>query len=171
MSKPTSKSDGSTTESAMVKTVTYHPKRPIKLKKIKAPSVIIPAKIDWKTDDTGNKVPVSGEFGDVYFSHADGLAESRYVFIERNQLPERLENLAPQQCFTIAELGFGTGLNLLAVWQLWRQLRSTQPSLSTSRLHIITTEKYPIPLEDLTQILLLWSKEKCVGFRGSLKVQ
>jgi len=119
-------------------------------------NVITPAKIDWQTDDTGNMVPVSGEFGDVYFSHADGLAETRHVFLEHNQLPERLVYLAPKQCFTIAELGFGTGLNLLATWQLWRQLRETNPQLATARLHFITTEKFPIPLADLTQILALW---------------
>ena len=121
-------------------------------------SVITPANIDWQTDDTGNKVPVSGEFGDVYFSHADGLAETRHVFLTHNQLPERLSKLAPQQSFTIAELGFGTGLNLLATWLLWRQLRRTHPHLATARLHFITTEKHPIPLADLTKILALWGQ-------------
>lgn len=121
------------------------------------PNVIIPATIAWQSDDSGNQVPVSGEFGDVYFSHADGLAESRYVFIEGNQLPERLANLKAHQVFTIAELGFGTGLNLLAVWQLWQQLRSTYTHLASARLHFITTEKHPILLEDLRQILGLWS--------------
>ncbi|MFP3455351.1 FAD-dependent 5-carboxymethylaminomethyl-2-thiouridine(34) oxidoreductase MnmC [Psychrobacter sp. SIMBA_152] len=121
-------------------------------------NVITPAKIDWQTDDTGNMVPVSGEFGDVYFSHADGLAETRHVFLEHNQLSERLAHLAPKQCFTIAELGFGTGLNLLATGQLWRQLRETNPQLATARLHFITTEKFPIPLADLTQILALWGQ-------------
>lgn len=121
-------------------------------------NLITPANIDWQVDDTGNKVPVSGEFGDVYFSHADGLAESRHVFLAHNQLPERLANLAPKQCFTIAELGLGTGLNLLATWQLWRQLRATHPQLATAKLHFITTEKFPIPLADLTQILALWGQ-------------
>lgn len=121
-------------------------------------TMITPAKIDWQMDDTGNMVPVSGEFGDVYFSHADGLAESRHVFLAHNQLPERLATLAPKQCFTIAELGFGTGLNLLATWLLWRQLRDIHPKLATARLHFITTEKFPIPLADLTQILALWGQ-------------
>ena len=118
---------------------------------------IIPANIAWQSDDSGNRVPVSGEFGDVYFSHADGLAESRYVFIQGNQLAERLVNLSAHQCFTIAELGFGTGLNLLAVWQLWQQLRVEHPNLDTARLHFITTEKHPILLTDLRQILGMWS--------------
>ena len=121
-------------------------------------NVITPAKIDWQKDDTGNRVPVSGEFGDVYFSHADGLAETRHVFLAHNQLPERLARLAPKQCFTIAELGFGTGLNLLASWLLWRQLRDTHPRLANARLHFITTEKFPIPLADLTHILALWGE-------------
>ncbi|HCT73328.1 MULTISPECIES: tRNA (5-methylaminomethyl-2-thiouridine)(34)-methyltransferase MnmD [Psychrobacter] len=121
-------------------------------------SNITPAKIDWQMDDTGNMVPVSGEFGDVYFSHADGLAESRHVFLAHNQLPERLANLAPKQCFTIAELGFGTGLNFLATWQLWQQLRAQNPKLATAKLHFISTEKFPIPLADLTQILALWGQ-------------
>ena len=83
--------------------------------------VISPANIEWQTDDAGNEVPISGEFGDAYFSQADGLAESHHVFLAHNQLPTRLANLIPKQCFTIYELGFGTGLNLLATWQLWRQ--------------------------------------------------
>jgi len=122
----------------------------------KSSNVITPAKIDWQMDDTGNMVPVSGEFGDVYFSHADGLAETRHVFLAHNQLSERFIRLAPKQCFTIAELGLGTGLNLLATWQLWRQLRDTHPHLADARLHFITTEKFPIPLVDLTHILALW---------------
>jgi len=121
-------------------------------------NIITPAKVEWQMDDTSNMVPVSGEFGDVYFSHADGLAETRHVFLEHNQLPDRLARLAPKQCFTIAELGFGTGLNLLATWQLWRQLRDTHPQLADARLHFITTEKFPIPLADLTHILALWGQ-------------
>ena len=121
-------------------------------------NTITPAKVEWQMDDTGNMVPVSGEFGDVYFSHADGLAETRHVFLEHNQLPDRLAGLVPQQCFTIAELGFGTGLNLLATWLLWRQLRDTHPKLANARLHFITTEKFPIPLTDLTHILALWGE-------------
>lgn len=137
----------------------HTPHRATKPPKMPAPpNVITPAKIAWQTDDAGNQVPVSGEFGDVYFSHADGLAESRHVFLAHNQLPERLANLADKQCFTVAELGFGTGLNFLATWQLWRQLRAQQPHLTSVRLHFITTEKYPIPLNDLTQILSLWAQ-------------
>ena len=155
MSKPQSKSAISKPTSSTAHKpykATKPPKKPA------PPNVIVPAKIAWQTDDAGNQVPVSGEFGDVYFSHADGLAESRHVFLAHNQLPERLANLADKQCFTVAELGFGTGLNFLATWQLWRQLRAKKPHLTSARLHFITTEKHPIPLNDLTQILALWAQ-------------
>ncbi len=54
-------------------------------------------------------VPVSTRFDDPYFSLSGGLAETRHVFLAGNDLPARL-----QDGFHIAELGFGTGLNLLA---------------------------------------------------------
>ena len=155
VSKPESKSAISKPTSPAMRKPHKASKPP---KKPAPPNVITPANIAWQTDDAGNQVPVSGKFGDVYFSHADGLAESRHVFLAHNQLPERLANLDNKQCFTVAELGFGTGLNFLATWQLWRQLRAQQPHLTSTRLHFITTEKYPIPLTDLTQILALWAQ-------------
>lgn len=63
------------------------------------------AELEWRGD-----TPVSTRFDDPYFSLADGLAETNHVFLKGNQLPERLT-----PGFTIAELGFGTGLNLAAV--------------------------------------------------------
>ena len=53
------------------------------------------AALTWQTDDNGVTVPTSSEFGDVYFSKVDGLAESRYVFLDGNDLPERLSKLQP----------------------------------------------------------------------------
>lgn len=114
---------------------------------------ITPAKITWQTDDLGNEVPVSSLFGDVYFSNSDGLCESQFVFIDHNDLPNRLANLASNQSFTVAEIGFGTGLNLLVLWQLWRTLRRDHPNLAKSRLHFITTEKFPLTQSDLAKAL------------------
>lgn len=55
-------------------------------------------------------VPVSARFDDPYFSLAGGLAETGHVFLAGNDLPARL-----RPGFHVAELGFGTGLNLLAL--------------------------------------------------------
>lgn len=64
------------------------------------------ATLDWKD----GIIPVSTRFDDPYFSIHDGLAETRHVFLAGNDLPARL---CPG--FHVAELGFGTGLNLLAL--------------------------------------------------------
>ena len=55
-------------------------------------------------------VPVSTRFDDPYYSLAGGLEEARHVFLAGNDLPERL-----RPGFHVAELGFGTGLNLAAL--------------------------------------------------------
>ncbi|MDF3606897.1 tRNA (5-methylaminomethyl-2-thiouridine)(34)-methyltransferase MnmD [Paracoccus sp. DMF-8] len=58
-------------------------------------------------------IPVSTRFDDPYFSLAGGLDETRHVFLAGNDLPARL-----RPGLHIAELGFGTGLNLLALAQM-----------------------------------------------------
>ena len=67
--------------------------------------------LEWR--DGG--VPVSTRFDDPYFSASGGLAETRHVFLGGNGLPGRF-------CdgFQVAELGFGTGLNLLATLLAWQ---------------------------------------------------
>lgn len=55
-------------------------------------------------------VPRSEGFDDTYFSKAGGLEETRHVFLKGNGLPGRFEG---RRSFTIAEFGFGTGLNFL----------------------------------------------------------
>ena len=117
-------------------------------------AAITTAQLDWQTDDNGITVPTSSQFGDVYFSKTDGLAESRYVFIDGNHLPERLANLADYQRFVIGEIGFGTGLNVLAIWALWQKVKPD----NHSHLHIITTEKFPLTKADLTQALSVWGE-------------
>ena len=64
------------------------------------------AGLDWRD----GVIPVSQRFDDPYFSLNDGLAETRHVFLAGNDLPARLRD-----GFQVAELGFGTGLNLLAL--------------------------------------------------------
>ena len=51
-------------------------------------------------------------YDDVYFSREDGLAETRHVFFAGNDLPARM---AKTSYLCIAETGFGSGLNLLAL--------------------------------------------------------
>lgn len=67
------------------------------------------ADLDWRE----GAIPVSRRFDDPYFSLNGGLAETRHVFLAGNDLPQRL-----RPGFHVAELGFGTGLNLLALAQI-----------------------------------------------------
>lgn len=60
-------------------------------------------------------VPISGRFDDPYYSLENGMAETQHVFLAGNDMPARFAN-----DLHIAELGFGTGLNLLATWQAWQ---------------------------------------------------
>lgn len=96
-------------------------------------------------------LPYSARFDDVYFSKADGLAETRYVFLQHNHLDERWRALANADHFTVAETGFGTGLNFLAAMELWL---TTAPATAT--LHYLSVEKYPLNKAELQQALSLW---------------
>jgi tRNA U34 5-methylaminomethyl-2-thiouridine-forming methyltransferase MnmC len=71
--------------------------------------------IVWHED----RVPMSRRFGDPYFSLTDGLAETGHVFLRGNGLPSRFGS-GPGAHFRIGELGFGTGLNVLATQALWQ---------------------------------------------------
>ena len=94
-----------------------------------------PPMLDWR-DET---IPVSQRFDDPYFSLAGGLEETRHVFLTGNGLPERFGD-----GFTIAELGFGTGLNLLAVLLAHR---------GPGHLHYTSFEAYPMPATDIARAL------------------
>jgi tRNA U34 5-methylaminomethyl-2-thiouridine-forming methyltransferase MnmC len=56
-------------------------------------------------------------YGDSYYSRTDGRAETAHVFLAGNGLPGRW---SAGGNFTIAELGFGTGLNFLETLRQWR---------------------------------------------------
>ena len=60
-------------------------------------SAITPAVLEW----TEQGHPYSTQFADIYFSNADGLQESQYVFLQQNQLPQRILTHAEQRPFRI----------------------------------------------------------------------
>jgi tRNA U34 5-methylaminomethyl-2-thiouridine-forming methyltransferase MnmC len=92
--------------------------------------------LDWR-DDT---IPVSRRFDDPYFSLDGGLAETDHVFLQGNHLPDRL-----QDGFHIAELGFGTGLNLMATAAMWQRLNRP------GTLHYTSFEAFPMAADDLAR--------------------
>ena len=90
-------------------------------------------------------------FDDVYFSDNNGLEESRYVFLKHNKLMARWQQ-HHRKHFTIAETGFGTGLNFLMAWQAFIE----HPSKNVDRLFFITFEKYPLSRNELEQTHQAW---------------
>jgi tRNA 5-methylaminomethyl-2-thiouridine biosynthesis bifunctional protein len=91
-----------------------------------------------------NNTPISSQFDDIYFSPEDGMAETRHVFIDGNNLNARFRALRPQQIFTIAETGFGTGLNCLIAAQ---EFLDTAPE--TAELFIYSFEQYPLSIDEI----------------------
>ncbi|MBO3658839.1 FAD-dependent 5-carboxymethylaminomethyl-2-thiouridine(34) oxidoreductase MnmC [Acinetobacter haemolyticus] len=114
-------------------------------------SKIQTAELDWEMVD-GIDLPISKQFGDVYFSKDNGLLETRHVFLNGNDLSERLSQLNDYQYFCVGETGFGTGLNILTLWQLWQQIRPN----NHSHLHVISVEKFPLRRTDLIRALNAW---------------
>lgn len=76
------------------------------------------------------------------------MAEKRYVFLEQNRLAARW---GQSRHFVVAETGFGTGLNFLLTWALWRR---TGPSRGF--LHYLAVERYPLARVDLARAHGRW---------------
>ncbi|QQG36935.1 MAG: tRNA (5-methylaminomethyl-2-thiouridine)(34)-methyltransferase MnmD [Micavibrio aeruginosavorus] len=90
----------------------------------------------------------SVQFDDIYFSPEDGLAETEHVFLRGNNLPAAWQD---RSSFTIAETGFGTGLNFLAAWKLFEE---TAPV--AHQLDYVSFEKYPLSSEEILTALRRW---------------
>ena len=107
-----------------------------------------PAQLTWSEDGE----PVAQEFDDVYFSVDGGLAETKAVFLQGCGLPEAW---ADKSVFVIGELGFGSGLNFLAAWDLWH--RTAKPK---QRLHFLSVEAFPLSKQQLIRALDLFPSLK-----------
>lgn len=114
--------------------------------------VLRPARLDWSQG-----IPWATDFGDLYFSRDDGAAESRHVFLAHNRLPERF---ATGQHVTIAETGFGTGLNWLATQRLWQQ---SSPRSGPGWLHYVSVEKHPLTAADLARAQAHWPEHRDIA--------
>jgi len=104
--------------------------------------------VDWK--DGG--IPVSRRFDDPYFSLGNGLEETRHVFLAGNDLPARF-----RPGFHIAELGFGTGLNLLATLIAWRA------GGTPGALRFTSFEAYPLPSPDIARALDAFPEARAIA--------
>lgn len=104
--------------------------------------------LEWRD----GAIPVSTRFDDPYFSLAGGLAETRHVFLAGNDLPARF-----RPGFHIAELGFGTGLNMLAALIAWRDSGTGGP------LRFTSFEAYPMAAPDIARALSAFPEAEAVA--------
>jgi tRNA U34 5-methylaminomethyl-2-thiouridine-forming methyltransferase MnmC len=106
------------------------------------------AELTWR-DGT---LPVSTRFDDPYFSLENGLAETRHVFLAGNDLPARFAG-----GFHIAELGFGTGLNMFAALLEWRQGGLTTP------LRFTSFEAFPMTANEMDKALAAFPEAHAIA--------
>lgn len=118
------------------------------------------AQLDW--DEHGQ--PLSRSYGDVYFSRANGLEETRHVFLAHNRIIERCQALPAGGRLIIGETGFGTGLNFLCAWQAF-----AEHAPQDARLHFVSVEKFPLTQADLQRALALWPE--LAPYAGQLLAQ
>lgn len=100
-----------------------------------------PADLHWRAG-----LPYSQRYDDTYFSVTDPEGERRFVFLQGNSLPQRWLDRNP---FTIGDLGFGTGLNLLLIMDAFTHA-------PWSQMTYVTWELHPFQRDDLAQIHQLW---------------
>lgn len=86
-------------------------------------------------------LPVSAAFDDPFFT--GGQDEVAHVFLAGNDLPRRLRG-----GFHVAELGFGTGLNLLCLAQVWAHVK-----LGPGTLRFTSFEAMPMAAADMARAL------------------
>lgn len=99
------------------------------------------ARLDWPSG------PLARDHGDMYFQPEDGLAEARAVFVAGAGYPGRFHggvNL-------VGELGFGTGLNFLALWDSFNR-----HAPASARLHMISVEGFPLTRADAARALAMF---------------
>ena len=106
------------------------------------------ANVAWNERGT----PVSTRFDDPYFSLEDGLAETRHTFLAGNDLPRRF-----RPGFHVAELGFGTGLNMLATLIAFRAAGAAGP------VHFTSFEAYPMAADDMARALAVFPEAAAVA--------
>ena len=98
-----------------------------------------------------NQTPISTHFDDVYFNTEGAIDETRYVFIEGNDLYQRFSK-HDQEIFIVGETGFGSGLSFLILWQTFFHFRKQHPDHILKKLKFFSVEKFPLSSEELLQI-------------------
>lgn len=112
------------------------------------------AKLEFDAQNT----PSSVQHQDVYFSRGQGIAESRYVFLQHNHLPARWHTLKTNDTWVIAETGFGTGLNFYIA-----ATEFLEHAPKHTKLHFVSFEKHPLRPNDLAKVARHWPEFETIS--------
>lgn len=105
-------------------------------------------------------------YGEAFFGAADALAEARHVFLAGNDLPARF-----RPGFHVAELGFGTGLNVLAAWAAWRATGLPGPLAVTSfEAHPLDAARMAAALAPFAELAPLAAPVLAAWARGARRI-
>jgi len=118
-----------------------------------ASNALAPGRPNLELDPNGGP-PRSRDFDDIYFSAdhtpddgaGDSLAESDAVFLAGCGLPDAWRD---RRQFVVAELGFGCGLNVLALLRAWRANRPAH-----AILHVVSVEGFPLSVDQARAVLM-----------------
>jgi tRNA 5-methylaminomethyl-2-thiouridine biosynthesis bifunctional protein len=96
-----------------------------------------PTEILWQ-----GAIPRAAAFDDTYYSTDDPIGEVRHTFLDG----VGFDDLARRPLLTVAETGFGTGLNFLEAWHRWTALAPPD-----GLFDFISVEAYPMAAGDLAR--------------------
>ena len=99
----------------------------------------------------------SRKFNDFYFNSINPTNECKYVYINANNLIEKIKQTSN---LVIGELGFGIGLNFLMT------IKSLENKLiNNKQLHYISFEGYPLEHKQLKEIYLNFKELNIISDR------
>ena len=87
-------------------------------------------------------------YNDRYFDVVNALEESFHIFINGNNILERLQIIPDNNTFNIGETGFGAGRNLIALME-----QCTKNALSNTVINYHSVELHPITASRMSSIL------------------
>ncbi|QMU99487.1 tRNA (5-methylaminomethyl-2-thiouridine)(34)-methyltransferase MnmD [Borrelia sp. A-FGy1] len=96
------------------------------------------------------KTIYSNKFDDIYYHAQFGIEESTYVFIKGCNLDKELPHL---KTANIVELGFGTGLNFIAL------LKHLKENHINAKINYYSVEKFPLRKEKIKEISKFFNQE------------
>ncbi|MEI6894737.1 MAG: FAD-dependent 5-carboxymethylaminomethyl-2-thiouridine(34) oxidoreductase MnmC [Colwellia sp.] len=100
------------------------------------------------------------QFNECYSTNKSAYWQNDFIYIQKNTIESRLE--AAKQTFTVAETGFGIGINFLLTLQAYQKAQQISPS-PLAPLNYISVEKSPLTKDQLIKSLSILPQLKTLA--------